>query len=170
LYDGKRYRIHNNYLTAGVGYFGTNLRSDIQRPFGLDFQFHIKTHHFQLGGLISGNDLFGVNNISFHTGYGWRKETTKSNLAIFAGLNYSYGVYPVLDTANTALPKFYNNIGAYICAQAIKKLTYDIGIGLEFYGEINETQVMGGIKFLLFFSGSYRGVKRNYNPNVKNQK
>lgn len=136
----------------------------------MDFQFFIKQHHFQIGWLISDNDFLQVNNASLHTGYGWRKETAKTNLALFTGLNYSYGVYGVLDTGTVTKPVYYGNLGIYACAQAIVKFTYDIGGGIEAYAEINKTQAMGGIKFILFFSNAYRGQKRNYNPNVKQKK
>ncbi len=146
---------------------GSSLRSDIQKTVGADIQFHIDNHKFQLGILLSGKEVKGYNNVSGHFGYGLRKETTNFNLAIYGGLNYSYGVYAVPDTGSTFKPKFYNNIGVYTCAQAIKKFTYDIGAGIEVYAEANQTQAMAGIKLILFFSDSYRGIKRNYNPNVK---
>jgi hypothetical protein len=170
LHDGKRYRIHNNYLTGGGGYLSSTLRFEVQKAVGLDFQFHIRTQNFQLGILMSGQEFLGNNNLSGHLGYGLRKENSNFNFSLYGGLNYSYGVYAVPDTGNTTKPQFYNNVGVYVCGQAIKKLTYDIGIGLELYAEANQTQVMGGFKFILFFSDSYRGVKRNYNPNVKTKK
>ena len=130
-------------------------------------QFHIDKYKFQTGVLLSGKDVKGYNNVSGHLGYGLRKETTNYNFAIYGGLNYSYGVYAVPDTGNTFKPRFYDNIGIYTSAQAIKKFTYDIGAGIEVYAEANKTQIMGGIKFILFFSDSFRGAKRNFNPNVK---
>ncbi len=168
--DGKRYRIHNNYLTVGGGYLGSTLRKETQKAVGLDFQFHIRTQKFQVGILMSGNEFLSNNNLSGHVGYGLRKETSNYNFSLYGGLNYSYGVYAVADTGMTTQPKFYNDIGIYISAQVIKKITYDIGGGLELYAEANQTHIMGGIKFIVFFSDSYRGVKRNYNPNVKTKK
>jgi len=145
------------------------LRKEAQKPFGADFQFQIKQYKFQVGGFISGNQFLGANNSSIHTGYGWRKENSKYNFSIYTGFNYMYGVYAVADTDSTTKPQYYFDVGAYVCAQAIKKFTYDIGGGLEVYLEASKTQIMGGVKFILFFSDSYRGLKRNYNPNVRKQ-
>jgi hypothetical protein len=168
--NGKRYRIHNNYLTIGGGYFSSTRRAATQKPFGVDLQFHIKKHEFQVGGFISGNELFGSNNLSTHLGYGWRKENANYNFVVYTGLEYSYGVYAIADTDSTTKPYYYSSPGLYVCTQAVRKLTYDIGIGIELYAEVNTTQFMGGIKFIVFFSDAYRGLKRNYNPNVRLKK
>ena len=165
--NGKRYRIHNNYFTAGGGFFTSTKRSTTQKSFGMDLQFHIKKHRFQVGGFISGNEFLGANNLSTHLGYGWRKESTKYNFAFYTGIQYSYGVYGVADSDSTTKPIFYSVPGVYVSGQAIRKLIYDIGIGVELYSEINTTQYIGGIKFIVFFSDAYRGLKRNYNPNVR---
>jgi len=116
---------------------------------------------------MSGVEFLSNNNISGHFGYGFRKETTRANYAVYVGPNYFTGVYAVPDSGNTFKPKFYTGLGGYVCAQAVKKFTYDIGGGIEVYLEANKTQIMGGLKFIIFFSNSYRGLKRNYNPNVK---
>lgn len=119
---------------------------------------------------MSGQEFLGNNNVSGHFGYGLRKENSNFNFSVYGGINYFTGVYAVADTGNTTRPEFYRGFGAYICGQAIKKLTYDIGIGIETYFEANQSQIMGGVKFIVFFSDSYRGLKRNYNPNVKTKK
>ena len=151
----------------GGGFFGSTKRKTTQKPFGMDVQFHINKYRFQLGGFISGNEFLGVNNLSTHLGYGWRKETVKYSFALYTGLQHSYGVYGIADTDSTTTPYYYSSPGVYVSAQAVRKLTYDIGIGIELYSEINTTQYIGGIKFIAFFSDAYRGLKRNYNPNVR---
>ena len=62
---------------------------------------------------------------------------------------------------------FCSSMGVYFSAQAVTKFTYDIGFGVELSGEYSPQQSSLGIKFILFFSGSYRGPKKNYNPHVR---
>lgn len=102
-------------------------------------------------------------------GYGYRKETTKYNFAAFGGPTFFYGVIGVPDSVNTYRPEFYSGAGFYACAQIATKLVYDIGIGAELFGDISYKQRMVGVRFFLFFSGAYRGVKRNFNPHVRSE-
>jgi hypothetical protein len=165
IFDGKRYRIHNNYLTFGIGLLQSNIRNQSQKTAGVDFQFHLKKQHFQAGAMMSGDDLFGNNNTQFHCGYGYRREKNTSNVAIYAGPTYFTGV----EGAAGAPASFYDGFGVYLSAQAIYKVKYDIGLGLEFFGDVSYKQVMSGLKIIVFFSGSYRGLKKNYNPNVRSE-
>lgn len=169
LNDGKRYRKYNDYLTIGGSFFNTSLRSDGQHGVGLDFHFHIRKQYFQLGVAISGNKFLDNNQTQARLGYGFRKESAKFNLALFGGPTFFTGVYGVADTAGTFKPEFYQGMGAYVCAQAVTKMAYDIGIGAELFAELNYKQKVVGIKFILFFSGAYRGLKKNYNPNVRSE-
>jgi hypothetical protein len=136
---------------------------------GLDFHFHIRRQYFQAGLAISGNQFLENNQTQIRLGYGYRKETAKYNLAFFGGPTLFYGVHGIPDTAGTFKPEFYQGVGVYGCAQAVKKLAYDMGIGAELFAELNYKQNVVGIKFLLFFSGAYRGLKKNYNPNVRSE-
>lgn len=166
IFDGKRYRIHNNYFTIGVGVLESSIRDQSQKTIGADYQFHIKRQQFQVGAMMSGDDLFGNNNTQVHLGYGYRIEKNTSNLAFFGGPTYFTGVEGVVGSP----ANFYDGFGAYLSAQAVYKLKYDIGIGLELFGEISYKQGMGGLKIIVFFSGSYRGLKKNYNPNVRSER
>lgn len=67
----------------------------------------------------------------------------------------------------SSLPTFYQGVGLYGCVQAVTKFTYDIGFGGEVFGEISQKQSIIGIRLIAFFSGAYRGPKRNFNPNVR---
>jgi hypothetical protein len=169
IHNGKRYRKYNDYLTIGGSFFNSSLRTAGQQGVGLDFHFHIRRQYFQTGIAISGNKFLENNHSQLRFGYGYRKENANYNLAFFGGPTFFTGVYGVPDTAGTYRPEFYQGIGAYVCAQGVKKLAYDIGIGAEVFAEINYKQSVVGIKLLLFFSGAYRGVKRNYNPNVRSE-
>lgn len=165
LYDNKRYRIHNNYITLGAGYNVSSIREDVQQSVNADFQFHIRRHQFQFGAMMSGQEFFSNNNTQLHLGYGLRKETNTANLAVFGGPTYFTGVQGSVGQPAT----FYDGFGVYVCGQAVYKLTYDIGIGVELFVETSYKQSIGGVKFIAFFSGAYRGVKKKFNPNVKSQ-
>ncbi len=169
IYDGKLYRKYNSYLTMGAGYMSSSLRDDIQKAIGFDFNFHIRKQYFQAGILMSGPQYLSNNNIQAHIGYGLRKEKNKSNLAIYGGITYFTGVRGIPDSAFGSIPFYYQGVGAYFSAQAIKKITYDIGAGIEFFGEYSQQQRILGFKFILFFSGSYRGLKKNFNTNVRSE-
>lgn len=166
IYDGKRYRIHNSYLNVGAGLMQSSIRTGIQRILGIDFHFPIRRSHFQVGVMMSGESFGSNNNIQGHICYGLRKETEKSNLAIFAGPSYHTGV--VGDVAS-GLPIFYQNFGIYGGAQAVRKISYDIGLGVELFGDISNRQRIVGLKAIVFFSGAYRGLKKNFNPHVRSE-
>lgn len=146
-----------------MGYLASTIRKDIQRTIGVDFQFPIKTYHFQAGAMMSGEQFNSNNTIQGHVGYGLRKETTKSNISVFIGPTIFTGV----KGDSSGDPEFYEGMGAYVSFQVIAKLKYDIGIGAEAFGEVNYAQRLAGIKVILFFSSAYRGPKKNYNPNVR---
>lgn len=165
IHNGKRYRVHNSYLTIGAGYVLSNIRKTAQNARGVDFQFPIRKLHFQTGAMISGESFSSNNNVQAHLGYGWRKEKNASNLALYIGPTFYTGVKG--DTASSS--QFYQGFGAYVSAQAVTKFSYDIGIGAEVFAEVSGKQSMIGIKFILFFSGAYRGPKKNYNPNVRSE-
>ena len=165
---GKRYRIHNNYLSLGGGFLNSSIRKDIQKSINVDYQFHIRRQHFQTGLVISGNAFTGNNNSQLHIGYGLRKETQKTNLAFFIGITGVTGVQTISDSLGIK-PLFYDGYGAYSSIQLIKKITYDIGFGIEFFGETSQVQNIIGAKMILFFSSSFRGNKRNFNPHVKSE-
>ena len=53
-FDGKRYRVYNNWLSvaAGVNY-NTKWPKD-EKNIAVDFSFHSKQHYFRAGGFLSG--------------------------------------------------------------------------------------------------------------------
>jgi hypothetical protein len=165
IYDGKRYRIHNNYLSIGGGFLGSTIRESSQRMIAVDFQFPVKWQHVQAGGFISGQGFTSDNNNQLHLAIGKRKENKTTNFAVYLGPSYSWGVEGEIGSP----PRFYRGFGGYISAQAITKLTYDIGLGLELFSDISRKQQILGFKVITFFSSAYRGEKRNYNPNVRSE-
>ncbi len=163
LYQNKRYRIHNNYLTLGGGFLGSTLRDDVQNVVAADYQFHIRRQHFQIGAMMSGEEFLSNNYTQVHLGYGYRIEKYTSNYAAFLGPTYFSGV-----AGKVGQPAdFFSGFGFYASVQAVYKLAYDIGLGAELFAEINYKQSMVGIKFIAFFSGAYRGAKKRVNPNVR---
>ncbi|MDQ3049215.1 MAG: hypothetical protein M3R27_16840, partial [Bacteroidota bacterium] len=97
--NNKRIKYYNNWLTAGAG-VQQNLSYKREPGFagGLDFNFHIKHHYFQLGAILSGERFGSYNNYQFHLGYGKRHEDRSVHIAGFAGLSYSTGYGKVGDT------------------------------------------------------------------------
>ena len=167
IYDGKRYRVHNNWLSAGAGWAVNTHREKDQKNVGLDFNFHIRRQHFQAGAFMSGNDFTPGNNYNFHVGFGFRQERQKFNLAAFAGPSASYFYRPLKDTANYDITTLYNRVGAYVCLQAVYKIKYDVGIGLDVFADYNQVQSIIGTRIILYFSGAYRGLKKGHYIDTK---
>lgn len=167
LHEGKRYRLNNNYLTLGGGMLYSSIREKDQKVVGADFQFHVRRQHFQVGMMMSGEQFLSNNNVQAHFGYGLRKETVRANFAVFGGATFFTGVKAATDPFGNPIPHYYEGFGGYISAQAITKLTYDIGIGIEFFADYSPSQSSAGIKAIMFFSGAYRGLKQKYNPYVR---
>jgi hypothetical protein len=167
VYDGKRYRIHNNWLSAGAGAnFNTRWPKD-EKNIAADFSFHIKQQYLRIGGFMSGADFHAQNNYNIHLGVGVRKEETKYNLSAFIGPSASYFKRPLKDSADYNLLTVYNEVGAYACIEAIYKVTYDVGIGGQIFCDYNKVQTVYGVRLVLYFSGAYRGIKYGRVTNKK---
>jgi hypothetical protein len=167
VYDSKRYRKYNNYLTFGMGKGYTDVRRLMQSYINVDFQFHLQREYFQMGIFMSGDDFLRNNNIQGHICYGYRHEREKYNLAGFIGPSYSYFVTGRIDTSGYILPVVNNTLGAYVCLQAVYKLKYDVGVGIELFGDISPLQKMAGARMIIYFSGAYRGIKKGFNTKPK---
>lgn len=171
IYDGKRYRRYNNYLTIGGGPNYSSIRRIDQKNVGVDFQFHVQKQYFQIGAYMSGDD-FGNNKCTeFHLGIGLRHERNKFNLAAFIGPSYSIFVTEEKDSTGAVvnLP-IHNAIGGYVSLQAVYKIKYDVGIGGEIFADYTPLQTMVGCKVIIFFSGAYRGVKRGFKSKTTTNK
>lgn len=163
VYDGKRYRKYNNYLTFGVGKAYSTVRKIDQSLIGVDFQFHLMKEYFQVGFFMSGDRLLANNNIQGHVAYGLRIEKNKINFAAFIGPSYSYFVTASApDTAGKTYPIINKTLGGYVCGQFIYKFKYDVGIGIELFADISPLQQMYGGRLVIYFSGAYRGEKRGF--------
>ena len=165
-YDGKRYRVYNNWLTFGGGAnYNTKWPKD-QKNLAVDFSFHLKQTYFRVGAFMSGNDFTAANSYNFHLGVGLRKEHEKYNLSAFAGPSYSYFKRPLSDSVEFGLPAILNNVynrfGGYACVEAVYKIKYDVGLGGQIFCDYNDVQMIYGVRLVAYFSGAYRGIKYGY--------
>ena len=164
ILKNKKLRYYNNWLTVGGG-FNQNLTYKRKIGFagGLDYNFHLKQHYFQLGTFISGEKFGFYDNYEFHLGYGKRFEDKDIHFAGFAGVSYSTGYGKVGDTVYT---RPFSQPGIYAQIEGVKKITYDVGAGFTFFVDWNQEQAIFGAKFIVYFSGAYRGKKYNDGKNV----
>lgn len=163
-YDGKRYRVHNSWLSVGAGPgYNTKWPKD-EKNIGVDFSFFIKQHHFRAGGYMSGRDFTLTNNYNFHICYGLRKEAEKYNLSAFIGPATSYFRRPLSDSINFNLGTVYNEFGVHLSVEAIYKIKYDVGFGGQIFCDYNQVQMVYGVRLVAYFSGAYRGIKYGRTP------
>jgi hypothetical protein len=162
----KKLKYYNNWLTLGAG-LQQNLTYKRSYGFsgGMDFQFHLKQHYFQLGTVITGERFGFYDNYQFHLGYGKRFEDNSIHAAAFAGISYSSG-YAKVDSSGH-YERAYKEPGIYIEGQVIKKITYDVGIGISVFGDFNQEQSIAGARLVLYFSGAYKGKYENRQLRVK---
>ena len=171
IYDNKRYRVYNCWLSAGAGVGYNSHWSKDEKNIAADFSFHIKQYYFRLGGFTSGRDFNLTNNYSFHGCIGLRKETPKYNLSGFIGPSSSYFRRPLSDSTEyglqTVLSSVYNRIGGYACLEAVYKIKYDVGVGGQIFCDYNPVQMVYGVRLIVYFSGAYRGIKYGYRAPAK---
>ncbi len=155
--NNKVFKYYNNWLTLGGG-AQQNLRYNYKLGFagGVDFNFHLSQHYFQLGTTITGERFGFYNNYQFHLGYGKRFENKDFHAAGFIGPSYSTGYGKVGDTVYT---RPYKQFGLYGQIEIAKKITYDVGVGAALFADYNSEQSIIGLRFLLYFSGAYKGKK-----------
>lgn len=161
IHDGKRYRKYNNYLTFGVGKAFSEVRTTDQNVLNVDYHFHLAKEYFQLGFFMSGDELLNNNHAAVHVCYGKRYETKKLNIAGYAGPSYAAGsLKQNVDTSYVV--SNYESFGGYVCVQGIYKLKYDVGLGLELFADLYKEQQLYGVRFIVFFSGGYRGPEKAF--------
>src|ERR1700741_1101467 len=71
-YDGKRYRVFNNYITIGGGSAYNTYIQNTNLNLGGDFNFHIRHIYFQTGGFLAGNYFGNWNHAQLHLAIGKR--------------------------------------------------------------------------------------------------
>lgn len=157
--DNKRFQFYNNWINIGIG-AQQNLTFGIGLGFAgsADFNFHIKREYFQVGAMLTGEHMRAYNNYQIHVGYGKRFEDKDVHVAGFAGISYSTGYGRDSDSTYN---RHYNQPGLYIEGEIVKKISYDIGLGGSLFADWNNEQSMMGARFILYFSGAFRGKKKN---------
>jgi hypothetical protein len=155
--DNKKFSYYNNWFTIGGG-VQQNLTYKRTLGFagGADYHYHIKKQYFQTGVMLSGERFGYFDNYQIHMGYGKRFEDKDVHVSAFAGVSYSTGFAKVGDTAYT---RPFDFPGLYMQAEVIKKITYDVGLGLAFTLDWNKEQTIFGGRCVLYFSGAYKGKK-----------
>ena len=165
-FDGKRYRVYNNYLTIGAGRAHNSFNSNLQFIGAADFNFHLKKNYFQIGGFLSGDHFGSYSHIQEHICFGKRFEQNRYNIAGYLG-----GCYSVMNRTyeDTVIhPNILKRPGFYACVQATYKFKYDLGIGITVFSDINNVQSTYGARLELFFSSAYRrATKGEQNLNQK---
>ena len=152
-----RFRYYNNWLTIGGG-LQQNLTYNRSLGFagGIDFNLHIKQQYLQTGLLITGENYNFLTNYQFHVGYAKRFEDKDVQFVIAVGPTFSTGYAKVDDSVYT---RHYSEAGFYLQGDIVKKITYDVGVGASLFVDWNQEQTMVGLRFILYFSGSYKGKK-----------
>lgn len=164
--EGKKLKYYNAWLTGGAG-IQQNLTYSRKYGFagGVDFNFHIKQHYFQLGTVITGEKFGSYDNYNFHLGYGKRFEDKSINAAAFLGISYSTG-YAKVDSSGRYEREF-KEPGIYLEGQIVKKIAYDVGVGISIFGDYNQEQSIVGGRFIIYFSGAYKGKSNETTRRVR---
>ncbi len=160
--DNKKFRYYSKWFTIGAG-VQQNVTYERKLGFtgGADLNFHIKRNYYQAGLEITGEDIRAYTNYELHLGYGWRYEDKDVHFSAFVGPSYStgYGKVQINDTLS-AYTRKYSEFGLYSQVEIVKKIAYDVGIGAALFGDWNQEQTIIGLRGIIYFSGSYRGKKR----------
>ncbi|MEW6467931.1 MAG: hypothetical protein AB1458_03355 [Bacteroidota bacterium] len=160
IINDNRFKVYNSWISGGAGWAQNFSTGRSKFNLGADFNFHIKQDYFQLGFFLSGQRFGRYDNYDFHFCYGRRLENRKINFAWFAGLAFVHGY-----TREDSFYRYYNDPGLYVSAQLVKKLTYDVGAGIEAFGEVTPRHQLAGFRFIIYFSGAYKGSTKKHGPN-----
>jgi hypothetical protein len=153
------FRKYSNWISGGGGSAINNHINNTQFTGGLDYNFHLHRQYYQFGLLVSGDQFGSYNNYQFHLCYGKRHESGTTNFSYFAGLSFSEFNPPY---GNGYAQNANNGIGIYFNAEYILKVTYDVGLGVSAFCDINTNGNLLGARLNLFFCGSYKGKKEVY--------
>jgi hypothetical protein len=167
VYQNHIYWVNAPYFTMGYG-AGYGFRSN--KP---EQNMTIAYHHFiKKIGLSAGYHSSSDEKIWWRSNQklnelfvsiGQRWESTKFEMAAFAGPSYAYGSYPVpivKDTVTKMYPYRFKELGLRAELTATYKFAYDLGVGLSLYGTVNKQYSVAGMQIHLFFSTAFI---RDYN-------
>jgi hypothetical protein len=159
--NNQKFKYYSNWLNI-CGGVQQNITYQRELGFagGVDFNFHVKREYFQIGTSITGTSVGSFNNYQLHFGYGKRFEDKDYHFAAFVGVSYSSGYGLVGDSVYT---RPFNEPGLFLEGEVVKKIAFDVGFGASLFVDWNQEQSMIGCRFIVFFSGSYKGYKhKNY--------
>jgi hypothetical protein len=157
IIKGRRYRVYNSWMNIGPGEgFNSNLALP-QNILNVDLNIRIYKDYYQLGTFLGGDRFGSYNTYNAHLAYGRRITDERRNMFLCLGPSYSWG-YPFKQ--GIYLPYIYTVFGLYAQAQYIFKLTYDIGIGLSAFADVNSRQTVTGLSLELYLSSAYRGERK----------
>ncbi len=161
--DNKRFRYYNKWFSGGYGVQqNTTEDGKLGKILGADLNFHIKRNYFQTGLMLTSPEIKfsgGFSNYQAHIGYGLRYEDKDVHFSGFIGASYSMGYKSTQIDSITFYRRDYNQAGIYTELEIIKKIAYDVGLGASIFADWNQEQTLVGIRAILYFSGSYRGLK-----------
>lgn len=171
-YDGKRYRVFNNYITVGGGTEYNTFIGGNNLNMGGDFNFHIQHIYFQAGGFLAGGSFGNWNHAQLHGAIGKRFEMKKFNMAGYLGGSFSSINRPFYDTTTQSyVSRSLRPLGLHASVQFTYKFKYDVGIGICLFSDINKAQSVYGLRVELYFSSAflgYRSHKDEENSVLKN--
>lgn len=157
FYKGKRYKVKSNWLTIGAGKTSDFGVAKEMISAAIDYNFYWKKGLWKFGYYRNGNLSYYQNSVlhvnDLHVAYGFRNQTTRRNLAAFAGISRISGIDFNLD--KKAFTPF-KTFGVYADIEAVRKITYDVGIGISLYGNYNVSLPLIGIRLDLYFSNAYK--------------
>jgi len=160
-YDGKRYRVFNNYLTAGGGTCYNSYIQNTNLNIGIDFNYHIRQVYFQTGIFLAGPQFGNYSHLQLHTAVGKRFELNTFNMAGYLGPSMSFINRPLIDSVNNQIrSRTLQPFGFHAAVQFTFKFKYDVGIGVSLYSDINKEQSVYGLRLELYFSGAFLGDKK----------
>lgn len=154
--DNAIYKPNSNWVTMGIG-TGYNPFIKVNEITGnLAFHASFNKLNFMAGYYLFTDESFTSRSkhtmSNFCVGTGVRKETLKSNFAVFAGPLFAYGNKKIHDT------KYYRfqGPGFFVDAEYTYKIYYDIGIGVSAFYNFSSYYQVVGLKLHIYFSGAFK--------------
>lgn len=162
VYKDRIYRQNAAFMTFGYGAGYGFASKKIEQNMSFSYHYFIKKIGLQFGYHSSSdtkiwwNSHQKLNNLFLGVGKRW--EGTRYNFSIFGGPSWAYGSF--FNNAEHTSWHYFSVAGLHAEAQATYKVSYDIGVGLSLYGDLNQEYSVAGAQIHLFFSTAY---VRNYN-------
>lgn len=161
--------IRDRIYKPGCGWFkiatgsGYNWQLDTyESSSNICYSFRVKDSYLQMGYHVSSNRFFTYRSVQklndLYIAYGWRKESVKSNISVFAGPSYAYGGYYYnTDSLGIKWIKGFSEIGLFASAEYTFKIFYDLGLGFSLCGSYNKYYKVIALQVHFYFSGAFKG-------------